>query len=119
MQSLPLDGVVVVTTPQDLVGMIVKKAIHMAEKLGVPVLGLIGNMSYIECPDCNKRIHLFGGNGLQAMAEETGIPLLASLPMMPDLAVLADEGKIELVDHLYPDFFMPVAKRLQDILEKE
>jgi ATP-binding protein involved in chromosome partitioning len=105
MQSLPIDGVVIVATPQELVGMIVKKAIHMAEMMNVPVLGIIGNMSHVVCPDCNKKIQLFGPNGMDAIVAETGVKLLGNLPLLPDLALLGDEGKIELVDHLYPDFF--------------
>ncbi len=105
MQSLPIDGVVIVATPQELVGMIVKKAIHMAEMMQVPVLGVVGNMSHVVCPDCNKKINLFGNSSMDSIVQETGVKLLGNLPLLPDLAQLGDEGKIELVDHLYPDFF--------------
>ena len=119
MQSLPIDGVVIVATPQELVGMIVKKALHMAEMMTVPVLGVIGNMSHVVCPDCKKEIYLFGSKGMQGIVAEAGMPLLGNLPILPDLALLGDEGKIELVDHLYPDFFEETRKafekRLNDI----
>ena len=110
MQSLPLDGVVIVATPQELVGMIVKKAIRMAELMDVPVLGVVGNMSYIECPKCHTRIELFGKNHLDDMTASTKTKLLGNLPLRPDVAALCDQGKVELVNHMHPDFFKPVWK---------
>ncbi len=122
MQSLPLDGVVIVATPQELVGMIVKKAIHMAEMMNIPVIGVIGNMSHVVCPDCNKKIPLFGEKGMDTIVTETGVRLLGNLPLLPDLALLGDEGKIELIDHLHPDFFAETRdaflKALEELAEK-
>ncbi len=94
-QSIPLDGIVVVTTPQDLVSMIVGKAIKMAGLMDVPVLGLIENMSYVACPDCGKKIEIFGESKLDQVAEEYGVPVLAKLPIDPNLTAAVDVGAIE------------------------
>jgi Mrp family chromosome partitioning ATPase len=94
-QSLPLSGVLVVTSPQDLVSMIVKKAIHMAEKMGIPVLGLIENMSYFECPNCHQKWELFGHSKIEDIAKEYHVELLAKLPINPMIASSYDGGKIE------------------------
>ena len=94
-QSLPVDGIVIVTSPQDLVSMIVAKAVNMAEKMNVPILGIVENMSYIECPDCGKKIYLFGEGKTQEAADRYGLPLLAKMPIDPALAKLADAGRIE------------------------
>ena len=93
-QSIPVDGIVVVTSPQELVGMIVKKATNMAKMMNIPILGLVENMSGFQCPDCGKQVPLFGVSHAQEAADEAGIPLLAQLPMDPDLAKLADVGHI-------------------------
>ncbi len=95
-QSIPLDGIVIVTTPQDLVTMIVKKAYHMAQMMNVPVIGLIENMSYIACPDCGKHIPLFGESKVDAVAQEMELPVLARLPVDPNTASLVDKGGVEL-----------------------
>lgn len=95
MQSLPLDGIVVVSSPQDLAVMVVKKAVNMAELLEIPILGLVENMSYAVCPHCHERFELFGSSQGQAVADSVHIPLLASLPLDPALAALCDEGRIE------------------------
>jgi Mrp family chromosome partitioning ATPase len=97
-QSLPLSGIVIVTSPQDLVSMIVKKAYKMAEMMNIPVLGIVENMSYIQCPDCGKKVHLFGEGKTQTIADELGVPLLAQLPINPDMAVMVDNGCIEKAD---------------------
>ncbi len=94
-QSLPLAGVVVVSTPQGLVRMIVEKALNMAKKMDVPVLGLVENMSYIACPRCGEHIELFGQSSAAALANEFGIPSAARLPLDPALTALADAGRIE------------------------
>ena len=94
-QSIPLDGIVVVTTPQDLVSMIVGKAIKMAGLLDIPVLGLVENMSYVACPDCGKKIEIFGESKLDAVAEEYGVPVLARLPIDPNLTAAVDVGSVE------------------------
>ncbi|HAZ90608.1 MAG TPA: ATP-binding protein [Eubacterium sp.] len=94
-QSIPLDGVIIVSTPQSLVSMIVKKAIKMAYKMNIPVLGIVENMAYIKCPDCGKRIDIFGESSLVDIADIYNIPLRASLPVNPELARAMDEGRIE------------------------
>lgn len=97
MQSLPLDGVIVVTTPQDLVEMIVKKAVKMTELLNVPIVGFVENMSYFKCPDCGKKHRIFGEGKAEKIQKETGKPV-EELPIDPEIASLADHGKIELVE---------------------
>ena len=94
-QSIPIAGVVVVTTPQDLVRMVVEKAVKMAEMMNVPVLGLVENMSYLTCPDCGKKIELFGASKADAIAEEYHIPAVAKLPVDANIAKLCDAGRIE------------------------
>jgi Mrp family chromosome partitioning ATPase len=94
-QSIPVDGIIVVTSPQELVSMIVAKAVYMAKLMNVPVLGLVENMSYIECPDCGRRIEVFGKSQAEAVAAEYGIKLLEQLPLDPVLSQEADLGKIE------------------------
>lgn len=94
-QQIPLDGIVVVTSPQELAQMVVEKAVKMAEKMGVPILGLVENMSYVACPDCGKKIFLFGEGKSEEAARKHGLPLLAQMPIDPTLAKLADEGRIE------------------------
>ncbi|MGD9605834.1 MAG: P-loop NTPase [Bacilli bacterium] len=94
-QSIPINGVVVITSPQDLVSMIVSKAIHMAEKMNVAVFGLIENMSYFECPKCHTKHEIFGHSKIQEVANEHNIPLLAKLPIKPLVSSLYDEGRIE------------------------
>ena len=97
-QSIPIAGVVVVTTPQDLVKMVVEKAVKMAEMMNVPVLGLVENMSYLVCPDCGKKIEVFGASKADAIANEFGIPAVAKLPLDSKIAFLADAGRIEDYD---------------------
>ena len=98
-QSIPLDGVVVVSTPQDLVGMIVRKAVNMAGMMNIPVLGLVENMSYALCPDCGKKIEIFGKSRIAKEAAELSLPVLAQLPFDPNAAALCDAGEIEKVDN--------------------
>mgnify|MGYP002802724589 FL=1 len=93
-QSIPLSGIIVVTTPQDLVEMIVKKAVNMAKMMNVPVLGLVENMSYFTCPDCGKQHEIFGRSKAAELAAEYGIPAVARMPIDPAVARLADEGRI-------------------------
>ena len=97
-QSVPVSGVVIVTTPQDLVGMIVRKAVHMAGLMSIPVLGLVENMSYVTCPDCGKKIEVFGPSRAAEAAQTLGIPLLAKLPMNSSYADATDAGQIESAD---------------------
>ncbi|MBQ6479828.1 MAG: P-loop NTPase, partial [Anaerolineaceae bacterium] len=97
-QSIKLDGIIIATTPQDLVSMIVTKAINMAKMMNVPIIGIIENMSYLKCPHCGEDIALFGKSHTAEAAVENGIPLLDRLPLDPTLAVLSDEGRIEQAD---------------------
>lgn len=94
-QSLPVSGIIVVTSPQELVSMIVGKAVKMAQVMNVPVLGAIENMSYVECPDCGKKIFVFGEGKTAEAAQKHGIEKVESLPMMPEMAALCDHGEIE------------------------
>ena len=94
-QSLPVDGIVIVTSPQELVGMIVDKAIKMASMLEIPVLGIVENMAYFECPDCGKRHYIYGESNLDKHAKELGVDTISRIPITPDLAKYCDAGKIE------------------------
>ncbi len=102
-QSLPIDGIVIVTSPQELVRMIVKKAYYMAEMMDVPVLGVVENYSYIECPDCGKKMQVFGESHIDEVAKELGIDVLGKMPLDPAFASKADEGKIFELDVDYID----------------
>ena len=108
-QSLPVDGILIVTSPQELVGMIVEKAVNMAKMMNIPVLGIIENMSWIPCPDCGKKIYPFGESHTAQAALTHGIPLLAQLPMDPTLARECDTGTIELFNE---DWMDPVFARI-------
>ena len=94
-QSLPVDGIVMVTSPQDLVSMIVTKAVKMAQMMDIPVLGLVENFSYFTCPDCGKKLNIFGTSHADEVARANNIPLLAQLPIDPELAQACDEGRLE------------------------
>ncbi|MBQ2748832.1 MAG: Mrp/NBP35 family ATP-binding protein [Clostridia bacterium] len=94
-QSLPVDGIIVVTSPQELVSMIVGKAVRMANMMNIPILGLVENMSYFPCPDCGKKLYPFGEGKTRALAAEYNLPLLAEIPMDPKLAALCDAGTLE------------------------
>ena len=96
-QSLPLAGLVVVTSPQDLVGMIVEKAMKMANLMDIPVLGLVENMSYITCPGCGEVLRPFGESKVDALAKKYGIKLTAQMPIDPELAKTVDSGEIEKI----------------------
>lgn len=100
-QSLPIDGIVIVTTPQDLVGMIVAKAVKMAEMMNVPVLGLVENMSYFTCPDCGKKHEIFGESQADSVAKEFDIAHVARLPIDPKITAMVDAGKVEQVSGDY------------------
>ena len=101
-QSLPIDGVIIVTSPQDLVSMIVSKAVKMANMMNIPVLGLVENYAYLECPDCGKKINVFGKSHVDEVAQEFGLPVLARLPINPAVAEAFDAGMMETVstEHL-------------------
>ena len=94
-QSIPVDGIIVVTSPQELVSMIVGKAVRMAEQMNIPVLGLIENMSYVECPDCGKKIKVFGESHAEALCAEYGILPLGQIPLIPGLSEMSDQGGLE------------------------
>ena len=113
-QSIPLDGIIIVTTPQDLVGMIVQKAVNMANMMNVPILGIVENMSYIKCPDCGRKISVFGESAVDALAMENGIPAVAKLPIDRELTKAADNGSLENFENNYlTDFFDKIDKRLK------
>lgn len=97
-QSLPLNGIIIVTSPQELVSMIVAKAVNMAKKMEIPILGLVENLSYLECPDCGKKISVFGESHVEKTAEKYGIPVLAKLPIDPKIADSVDQGLVEYVE---------------------
>ncbi len=97
-QSLPIDGVVVVTSPQELVGMVVQKAVNMANMMHIPVLGVVENYSYFECPDCGRRHNLFGDSHIEKVAAENGIETVCRIPVNPKLAAACDAGLIELYE---------------------
>ncbi len=110
-QSLPIDGIVVVTSPQDLVSMIVSKAVKMANMMNIPVLGVVENFSFFKCPDCNKEIKVFGESNIEKIVEKFDIELLAKMPIDPELAKLCDKGLIEL-------FEGDLLEHAADIIEK-
>ncbi len=97
-QSLPIDGIVIVTAPQDLVSMIVGKAINMADMMGIPVLGIVENMSYFECPDCHEKHSIFGVSKIKEISEEYGIDLVAQIPIVANIASVMDSGSIEDIE---------------------
>lgn len=113
-QSLPLDGIVIVASPQDLVSMIVKKAINMAYKMNIPIIGLIENMSYAVCPHCGKEIELFGTSHSEETARQFGIPFLGKIPIDPLLSELCDQGHIERVHKHYINEAVSVMENLPE-----
>lgn len=114
-QSIPVDGIVVVTSPQDLVSMIVGKAVKMAELMNIPVLGLIENMSYAECPDCGKKIPVFGESHIGDVAATYHVPVLAQMPINPSLAASCDQGTVEELDCSYLSDAAMVIERGQTV----
>jgi Mrp family chromosome partitioning ATPase len=100
-QSLPIEGIIIVTSPQELVSMIVAKAVNMAKMMRIPILGIVENMSYVKCPDCGKEIKVFGESHIDEIADENGIPVLGKIPMTPEIAALCDAGKIEDIPQEY------------------
>ena len=113
-QSLPIDGIVTVTSPQDLVSMIVKKAYKMAQMMNIPVIGVVENMSYVVCPDCGKEMHIFGESKLKQVAADLGLAVMARMPIDPRLAHLSDAGTIEDMDVPYLD---EAASMLEDFVK--
>ncbi len=102
-QSLPVDGIVIVTSPQELVQLIVKKAINMAGMMNIPVLGIVENYSFLKCPDCGKEISLFGDSHVDEAAKELGIPVLGKMPLDPEFAKLVDQGQFHKIENPYLD----------------
>ena len=98
-QSIPLDGIVIVTSPQSLVNMIVKKAYNMAAAMNIPVLGIIENYSYLICPDCGRKLNVFGESTVDEIASELSIPVLGKLPIVPERAALADSGRFDEIEN--------------------
>ena len=111
-QSLPVDGIIVVTSPQELVQMIVKKAYNMAQMMDIPVLGLIENFSYLKCPDCGKEIRLFGESHIGDVANELGVPVLGKLPLDPAYAQKADAGEFEELENPHLETAVAELKKL-------
>ncbi len=111
-QSLPVDGIIIVTTPQDLVGMIVKKAIGMAKMMEVPILGIVENMSYVKCPHCGEEIRIFGESHLEEIAGAAGIPVIGRLAMDQEFAAACDEGTVEYYDKVMLDGLESVLPKL-------
>jgi Mrp family chromosome partitioning ATPase len=97
-QSLPVDGIVIVTSPQDLVSMIVTKAVKMASMMNIPIIGIVENMSYLECPDCGKKINVFGESHVEEVAQRNGLKVLAQLPINPQIATAVDCGAVEAIN---------------------
>ena len=112
-QSIPVDAAVLVSTPQELVGMIVEKSIKMVDMLNIPVIGLVENMSYVQCPDCGKKIEVFGESHVDAIARQYGIPHTAALPIDRKLAASADKGMIELTNGDWLDEIANAIDQLQ------
>ena len=100
-QSIPVDGTIIVTSPQDLVKMIVGKSVNMAKKMDIPILGVVENYSYLECPDCGKHIPVFGESKIDEIAAELGIDVLGKMPIMTKSASLADKGAFDLSENKY------------------
>lgn len=111
-QSLPVDGIVIVTSPQELVGMIVGKAVKMAQMMNVPVLGLVENMSYFCCPDCGKQHKIYGESHVDQFAAENGIDVVCKLPIDPAIARLCDLGRVE---EYHGDFLQPLAQKILNL----
>lgn len=113
-QSIPLDGIVIVTSPQQLVSMIVNKAVRMAQEMHIPILGVVENMSYVKCPDCGKEIKLYGESHIEETASKYGLDVLAKIPIDPDVAALCDKGCIELLEG---DWLDKAAEKIAGLLQ--
>lgn len=111
-QSIPIDGIIIVTSPQDLVSMIVSKALKMARMMNMPVIGIVENMSYFKCPDCDKKYKIFGESKIDNYAKENGLNVLAKLPLDPELAKVCDRGLIELFEANYLDGAVEVLEKM-------
>lgn len=114
-QSIPVDGIIIVTSPQELVSMIVTKAVNMAKMMNIPILGLVENMSYALCPDCGKEIKVFGESRIEEIAEKNNITTISKIPMNPKISAACDKGMIELFDGNWLD---NMAQMLENVLDK-
>lgn len=114
-QSLPVDGIIIVTSPQELVSMIVSKAVKMAEIMNIPIVGLVENMAYLKCPDCGKEIKVFGESHIDEISLEHNMDLIVKMPIDPELASLCDKGLIETFKVNYLD---NITKMLEEMLKK-
>ena len=112
-QSIPLDGIVIVSSPQDLVAMIVNKAVSMANMMNIPIVGVVENMSYVECPDCGKKIYLYGESHIDKVCADNHIPLLGQIPIAPSITVSCDSGKIEDENCSYLDYAVEAISSLK------
>ena len=115
-QSIPLDGIIVVASPQELVSLIVKKAYNMAKQMNIPVLGIVENMSYVNCPECGKEIKLFGESNLSETAKSLGIDILGRIPIDPRMAGLVDKGEFERFNNAYLN---EGAEKIQNMCEQK
>ncbi len=111
-QSIPLDGIIVMTSPQDLVSMIVQKAVQMASLMEIPILGIIENMSYVKCEDCGKEIKVFGESHIEEIGKQNGVKVLGKMPLDPVLASLCDQGRIEEIES---DFLQEAVQRILEL----
>lgn len=111
-QSLPVDGIIIVTSPQELVSMIVSKAVNMAKMMNIPILGIVENMSYFKCPDCDKNYNIFGDSRIEKVAKEHGIELFDKIPIDPKISKACDIGRVEFLEG---DFLPNISKKLEEI----
>ncbi len=113
-QSIPLDGIIIVTSPQELVSMIVEKAVNMARMMNIDVFGIVENMSYVKCPDCGREIKLFGESHIESIANKYGYPLIARMPIDPSLAALVDSGRVEDCECDYLDYAVELLSNIKN-----
>ena len=118
-QSLPLAGIIIVTSPQELVSMIVAKAVNMAKKMDIPILGLVENMSYLECPDCGKKISVFGESHIEEIAGKMDLKVLGKMPIDPSLAELSDKGDFAKAENKYLTDAFEVLHQLDRVKKEE
>ena len=111
-QSIPLDGIIIVTSPQELVSMIVRKAFHMAKQMNIPVLGIVENLSYVKCPDCGRQVNIFGQSNINETAGEIGTEVLGRIPVDPQITELTDLGRFE---EFTCDYLSDAAARIEKI----
>lgn len=114
-QSIPVDAIIIVTSPQELVSMIVSKAVKMAEKMNIPILGIVENMSYVKCPDCNKKLRVFGESHIDEIASENKIDVLGQIPVEPKLSAACDQGMIELFEG---DWLDNISHKLDEMIKE-